>query len=105
MRETKVLGQMDLIWYFTKFVGIPFKMIWLLFKNKLYVIGILPKEISTIFLTLITMVKNAQEVSDFRPICLVSSLYRIVEKVTTSRFIRVIYSLISRNQFAFVQNR
>lgn len=46
-----------------------------------FISGKLEKSINSSFTTLILKVENPNEISNFRPICLVSSLYKIVSKV------------------------
>lgn len=89
-----------------------FKTCWNIIKGGLVVFikefhsnAILPKASTVSFLTLIPKVEGPIEVSDFRPICLVSRLYKIVAEILASKLKRGIPSLISRNQFAFVQER
>ncbi|MCI03330.1 LINE-1 reverse transcriptase like, partial [Trifolium medium] len=48
---------------------------------------------------------HPQVLSDYRPICLVSSLYKIVAKVLAARLKKVLGKVISKFQSAFLPNR
>lgn len=61
--------------------------------------------INSSFIALIPKSENPNEISDFRPICLVSSLYKIVANVL-SRIIReIIIGVVSETQCAFIKER
>ena len=75
-----------------------FKMCWntikedfVAFLNEFCSSSILPKAIIASFLTLILKVDNDQEVSEFRPIYLISSLHKIVAKVIPSLISSLIF--------------
>lgn len=57
------------------------------------------------FLALIPKSKNPQSLYEYRPICLVESLYKILAKLLAGRMRRVIGKLVSPNQTAFVPDR
>nr|GFC30508.1 RNA-directed DNA polymerase, eukaryota [Tanacetum cinerariifolium] len=57
------------------------------------------------FVTLIPKVLEPKIVSDFRPISLIGSLYKVVTKILSSRLSMVISDLISDVQSAFLPNR
>ncbi|CAJ2652400.1 unnamed protein product [Trifolium pratense] len=63
------------------------------------------KGINSTFITLIPKTDSPQRLSDFRPISLVGSLYKILAKVLANRLRQVIGSVISESQTAFVKNR
>jgi hypothetical protein len=65
----------------------------------------LPKAITASFLTLVPKKDHPQCLSDYRPICLVSSLYKILAKVLANRLKKVLGKLISKAQSAFLPNR
>ncbi|MCH80186.1 LINE-1 reverse transcriptase like, partial [Trifolium medium] len=65
----------------------------------------LPKAITASFLTLIPKNDHPQALSDYRPICLVSSLYKILSKVLATRLKNVLGKVISKVQSAFLPNR
>jgi hypothetical protein len=57
------------------------------------------------FITLIPKVTNPHSISEFRPISLLGSLYKIVAKVLATRLGSVMGNLISKNQSAFIKGR
>ncbi|GJT95771.1 RNA-directed DNA polymerase, eukaryota [Tanacetum coccineum] len=57
------------------------------------------------FVTLIPKVLDPKTVSDFRPISLIGSLYKVVTKILATRLSLVISDLISDVQTAFLPNR
>ncbi|CAJ2631177.1 unnamed protein product [Trifolium pratense] len=67
--------------------------------------AILPKAITASFLALIPKKDNPQTLYDYRPICLVGSLYKIISKVLATRLKKVLGNLISKCQSAFLPNR
>lgn len=71
--------------------------------DQFYVNGTLPKSFSYYFLALIPKVDCPFALGDFRPISLLRSLYKMVAKVLASRLSRVMDSLISDSQSAFIK--
>ncbi|GAU30969.1 hypothetical protein TSUD_63800 [Trifolium subterraneum] len=67
--------------------------------------GKLTKGLNSTFIALIPKVDSPQRLNDFRPISLVSSLYKILAKVLANRLRLVIGSVISESQTAFVKER
>ncbi|VVA25489.1 Hypothetical predicted protein, partial [Prunus dulcis] len=67
--------------------------------------GIINAITNETFICLIPKKKESVKVSDFRPISLVTSLYKMVSKVLASRLREVLGSTISSYQSAFVQGR
>lgn len=65
----------------------------------------MPKSIYVSLLTLLPKVDNPHNLSGYRPISLVGSLYKILEKVLANRINRVISKLVSRSQTSFVPGR
>ncbi|GJX19256.1 RNA-directed DNA polymerase, eukaryota [Tanacetum coccineum] len=57
------------------------------------------------FVTLIPKILNPKLVSDFRPISLIGSIYKVITKILASRLSNVISDLISNVQTAFLPNR
>ncbi|GJW04159.1 RNA-directed DNA polymerase, eukaryota, reverse transcriptase zinc-binding domain protein, partial [Tanacetum coccineum] len=66
---------------------------------------ILPRGCNTSFITLIPKVPNPMVISDFRPISLIGAQYKIIAKVLANRLARVIDTVISQEQSAFVKHR
>jgi hypothetical protein len=67
--------------------------------------GKLTKGLNSTFIALIPKVDSPQRLNDFRPISLVGSLYKILAKLLANRLRRVIGSVISETQTAFVKDR
>ncbi|GAU48216.1 hypothetical protein TSUD_405030 [Trifolium subterraneum] len=65
----------------------------------------LPKAITASFLALIQKNDHPQALSDYQPICLVSSLYKILSKVLAARLKKVMGKLISKVQSGFLPNK
>jgi hypothetical protein len=63
------------------------------------------KSINATFIALISKKLGAVDVKDFRPISLVSGVYKIIAKVLTNRLRRVGEKIISNPQNAFVIGR
>ncbi|XP_058775262.1 uncharacterized protein LOC131649520 [Vicia villosa] len=89
-----------------------FKRFWLILKddlmklcNDFYLKGTLVKAITSSFLALIPKKNNPQDLSEYRPICLVGSIYKILAKILAARMRGVLDKLISINQTAFVPGR
>lgn len=57
------------------------------------------------FLALILKVKNPQALSEYRPICLVGSLHKLLSKLLAARLKKVIGNIVLENQLAFVPGR
>lgn len=71
------------------------------FANK----PILPKGAISTFITLIPKVNNPIQVKDFRPISLISSIYKILAKMLANRLKKVLPRVIDITQSAFIKNR
>lgn len=63
------------------------------------------KALTSLFITLIPKVHNPQELTDFRPICLVGCLHKILSKLMASRIKRVIGKRISIKQSTFIKGK
>ena len=63
------------------------------------------KSLNVTFLALIPKKPGAQECKDFRPISLVTGMYKIIAKVLANRLSGVLSKLISASQNAFVGGR
>jgi hypothetical protein len=70
-----------------------------------YWINLLPAGINSTFVTLISKIKGANKLSDFRPISLVGSLYKIISKILATRLKHVVPEVISHHQNAFIKGR
>jgi hypothetical protein len=64
----------------------------------------LPKALTASFLTLVPKKDHPQELFDYRPICLIGSLYKILSKLLANRLKLVLGKLISKCQSAFLPN-
>ncbi|KAF5206932.1 Transposon tx1 uncharacterized protein [Thalictrum thalictroides] len=67
--------------------------------------GFLDWRVNTTFITLIPKISGARSIGDFRPISLVGGIYKIITKTLASRLKKVLPSLISPNQSAFIGRR
>ncbi|GKA62641.1 RNA-directed DNA polymerase, eukaryota [Tanacetum coccineum] len=67
--------------------------------------GCFPKGSNASFIALIPKVMDAMFVTDFRPISLIGSMYKVVTKILANRLTTVISDLVSDSQSAFIANR
>ncbi|GJV05373.1 RNA-directed DNA polymerase, eukaryota [Tanacetum coccineum] len=67
--------------------------------------GKFPKGGNASFIALIPKMQDANVVKDFRPICLIGSMYKIIAKILANRLVLVLGELISEVQSAFIANR
>lgn len=63
------------------------------------------KEINSTFLVLIPKTPRVDSLDKFRPISLCNSFYKIISKVLTSRFLKILPLIISQQQTSFVCGR
>ncbi|KAK2413749.1 hypothetical protein QL285_036426 [Trifolium repens] len=89
-----------------------FKDFWLelkgdvmMFISEFHRNGKLTKGLNSTFIALIPKVDSPQRLNDFRPISLVGSLYKILDKLLANRLGMVINSVISEAQTTFVKDR
>ncbi|PNX81845.1 cysteine-rich receptor-like protein kinase [Trifolium pratense] len=75
------------------------------FLNEFHQNAVLPKAITASFLALIPKKDHPQYLSDYRPICLIGVLYKILSKVLAGRLKNVMGKLISKCQSAFLPGR
>lgn len=54
------------------------------------------------FLTLIPKFDNPQGLDEYMPICLIGCMYKVVSKILTSRFKKVIGKIVYSNQTIFI---
>ncbi|GAU36760.1 hypothetical protein TSUD_213250 [Trifolium subterraneum] len=64
-----------------------------------------PKSFLSYFVTLIPKVSSPTSLSDFRPISLLGCLYKLIAKVLAKRLAKVMDSIITSNQSAFIKGR
>ncbi|GJQ97462.1 RNA-directed DNA polymerase, eukaryota, partial [Tanacetum coccineum] len=64
-----------------------------------------PKGCNASFIALIPKVTDAKFVSDFRPISLIGSVYKVITKILANRLAAVISDLVFDSQSAFVANK
>ncbi|KAK0579997.1 hypothetical protein LWI29_034757 [Acer saccharum] len=75
------------------------------FMNEFYKDGSVVRDLNSTFITLIPKVKRPMMLSDYRPISLVGSMYKVVAKVLANRLRRVMNSVIGDYQMAFIEGR
>ncbi|KAK3189922.1 hypothetical protein Dsin_029483 [Dipteronia sinensis] len=63
------------------------------------------KDVNRTHVVLIPKVGRPETIKDFRPISLVSSMYKILAKVLANRLRKVMDAIIGESQMAFVKNR
>ena len=67
--------------------------------------GKFERSLNSTFISLIPKVSGASKLKDYRPISLVSEIYKIISKVLANRLRLVMNSIISIPQNAFVKGR
>jgi len=67
--------------------------------------GYFEKSFNATFIALIPKKMGATELKDFRPISLISSVYKIISKVLTERLKKVMSKLVDTHQLAFIKGR
>ncbi|KAK3227568.1 hypothetical protein Dsin_007430 [Dipteronia sinensis] len=75
------------------------------FINEFHKDGSVVKNLNRTFITLIPKVSKPENVKDFRPICLVGYLYKVLAKVLANRLRKVMDSVIGESQMAFISDR
>ena len=75
------------------------------FFNDFHSKGVINKNVNNTFISLIVKKKDYSLTSNFRPISLTTSLYKIVPKVLANRLKRTLPNTVVDNQFTFVNNR
>nr|GEZ64769.1 RNA-directed DNA polymerase, eukaryota, reverse transcriptase zinc-binding domain protein [Tanacetum cinerariifolium] len=68
-------------------------------------VGSFPKGGNASFIALIHKMQEARVVKDFRPICLIGSMYKIIAKILVNRLVGVLGGLIHEVKSAFIANR
>jgi hypothetical protein len=89
-----------------------FKACWTIVKSdvmafllEFHANSVLPKAVTASFLTLVSKKDHPLNLFDYRPICLIGSLYKILSKILANRIKRVMSKLISKCQSAFLPQR
>ncbi|GJY08595.1 putative RNA-directed DNA polymerase, partial [Tanacetum coccineum] len=75
------------------------------FVQEFYSTSHIPQGCNSSFITLIPKLSSPIVVSDFRPISLIGAQYKIIAKILANRLSRVIDSIISPEQTAFIRGR
>ncbi|WMV29117.1 hypothetical protein MTR67_022502 [Solanum verrucosum] len=63
------------------------------------------KSFNATFVALIPKKASAAELKDFRPISLITGVYKVIAKLLAERLKRVIDKLVNKNQMAFIKGR
>ncbi|KAK2657189.1 hypothetical protein Ddye_010241 [Dipteronia dyeriana] len=63
------------------------------------------REINRAFIALILKVIKTETLKDYRPVCLVRSLYKVLAKVLANRLMKMMDSIIGETQMDFVSKR
>lgn len=90
---------------FIKEIWGDIKQDFMIFLSKFHINGILAKGMNYTFIGLIPKVENPQRLGGFRPILVVGRLYKVLANVFVNRLQKVIGSIISKSQLAFVKGR
>lgn len=75
------------------------------FFNELHTKAALPKVFSAFFINLIPKNDNPQGLGEYRPICLIGCVHKILAKALASRLKRVLPNVILNCQSAFLDGR
>ncbi|XP_058742173.1 uncharacterized protein LOC131614628 [Vicia villosa] len=67
--------------------------------------GTISKAVNSFFLSLILKCPNPVDLNDYRPICLVGCMYKVISKLLAGRLKKVLSSIVSLCQSAFVSGR
>jgi hypothetical protein len=88
------------------------KEFWSLMKGEVRILfdqfhgnATLPKRILSYFLALIPKVNHPEALGDYRPISLLGCIYKLLSKVLAARLAKVIGSIVSLSQSAFIKGR
>ncbi|KAJ0788215.1 putative RNA-directed DNA polymerase [Helianthus annuus] len=73
--------------------------------NEFYVSGTISRGCASAFITLIPKVNDPVSLNEFRPISLVSAINKVISKVLANRLKKVLGSVISVNQSAFLKGK
>ncbi|GLT65805.1 hypothetical protein SLA2020_382140 [Shorea laevis] len=75
------------------------------FAKEFWANGKLVRGSNASFIVLIPKKENPQELGEFRPISLIGSMYKIISKILANRLSKVLPSIISLTQSAFIGGR
>lgn len=75
------------------------------FVRHFFIYGSFLKSNNTIWVTLIQKVTNPLTIDDFRPISVVSHLYKIISKILSNKLKHVMPDIISEKQSGFIHAR
>lgn len=67
--------------------------------------GKLLKQVNATMITIIPKVPNAENASQYRPISCCNVIYKCISKLLCSRLAKILPTIVSDNQAAFVQDR
>lgn len=67
--------------------------------------AVIPKVINESYITLIPKVDNPESMSDFRPIGLCNTIYKLITKIISSRIRPVLSQIVSPLQSSFIKGR
>lgn len=79
------------------------KQDFMIFLSKFHRNGILAKGVNYTFIGLISKRENLQRLGGFQPISVVGCLYKVLANVLVNRLRKVIGSIISKSQLAFLK--
>ena len=65
-------------------------------------VGTIPQKLNMTHITLIPKSKNPMNVTDFGPISLCNVLYKLISKVLTNRLKKILLTIITPTQSAFI---
>ena len=68
-------------------------------------IGVLNPQLNIMLLSLVTKVKNAWKLGQFRPINLCNFIYNIISKVLANRLAQVLNKILIPHQHNFIKER
>lgn len=75
------------------------------FIHSFWFFSIIPTSCDSSFIALVAKIVDPTTISDFQPISLVGSMYKILSKVLAERLKLVLPSIISTQQLAFIRDR
>uniref|UniRef100_A0A2N9ESQ0 Reverse transcriptase domain-containing protein n=2 Tax=Fagus sylvatica TaxID=28930 RepID=A0A2N9ESQ0_FAGSY len=101
----KLLGLMDYIRGFSKSVGLTVGELVVNEVRQIFSTGKMPKYLNRILISLIPKCLGPETPSQFRPISLCNTVYKIVTKIIVCRLRPIMGNLVSPFQAAFVSDR